>query len=191
MKSKNIILAGIVGLDLSNAAHAVFIAETTKGIKNINMFIDFCRDTKEGITYTTKTERLDILANRFKQLEEAHRLKNIRDDGELSVSKLVSLVGDCRIFIKNERDNGNLAEFKHLRIKGEHVFTLKQLEALSAVGSTDCVIHQYEAYTLKDSLMKIYMDKFKKKASYKALGSEATGIVSVAVDSLREVEVVR
>ena len=188
MQAKDIILSGVVGLDLSEASNAVFVAETTKDIANLDMFIDYCRDQKEGITYTTKTERLDILANRFKKLEEAERLKNRHDDGELSVSKLVSLIGDCKTFVKDARGNGEPVEFKHIRLEGTPVFTLKQLEALREVGSTDFIIHQHEVHKLQDELMQIYMAKFKSKAAYKSLGTGAKKVMSLVSMSAEKME---
>jgi len=187
MQAKNIILAGVVGLDLSEASNAVFVAETTKGIDNIDMFIEYCRDKKEGITYTTKTERFDILASRFKKLEEAERLKDKRANADSWTDGIVWKVAQCRTMLINAKAyedymcTGRDIGFRHLvnPETKEKIFTIKELTAMFSIGSTEDIIGYSEDGTLKAKLMSVYMSAFKKKAAYTALGTNARKVMSL------------
>lgn len=196
MQAKDIILAGVVGLDLSDASSAVFVVECTKGIVNFDMFIEYCRDKKEGITYTTKTERLDILANRFKKLEEAERLKDKRATGDAWTDAIVTKVSQYRTTVLNAiaheeymcsgREIG-LRHLKHVDTK-ELLFSAKELNALASVGSTKDVLAFCEDRSLKTKLMASYMSSFKKKASYMALGQgtkKVMSLVSMSAEKMR------
>jgi len=196
MQARLIILAGVVGLDLSDASNAVFMSEVVKDMRHLDMFIEFCRDKKEGITYTTKSERLDILANRFKKLEEKERLKDKYANGDAWTDGIVWKVSQCRTMLINARAHeeymcsGKDIGFKHL-VKPEHkekLFTNKELSALHSVGSTTDIIGYCEDGSLKSKLMAVYMAAYKRKSSYKALGLGAKRVMSLVSMSAEKME---
>jgi len=187
MQAKFIILAGVVGLDLSDAGNAVFVSECVKGIRDLDMFIEFCRDKKEDILYATKSERLDILANRFKKLEEGDRLSDKYVNADAWTDAIVEKVRQCQIAIIKARDieemrgtNRDIG-FRHI-VKSdskEKLFTQKELAALSAVGSTTAIIDYARDGILKSRLMAAYMAAYNKKASYKSLSAGAKKVMSL------------
>ncbi|UFH59822.1 hypothetical protein [Sulfurovum mangrovi] len=183
MQASDIVIAGIFGLNLAVASDAVFIADSTKGIENMDMFISYCEDKKEGIRYAKGTEKLRTLAKQFKELEESGRLTGTKNKADAWTDEIVAKVRDTRIVIKSERSNGRDVGFRHCRGESGLFFDVQQLNALAAVGSTDYVIHAYETGRLKDELMSAYMAKFKKQASYKALGSGSMKVMSLVAAS--------
>jgi len=187
-QAKLIVLAGVVGLDMANAQHAVSIAASVKGINNLDAFIEFCRDTKEGITFTTKTERLDTLATRFKRMEEEARLSDRRATGQHWIDEIVRKVDECRTVIKNERAAGREAGFRNIRIDGVPLFDAKQLNALASIGSTEMIIELSETGILGDKLMSAYMARIRKPKAYEQIAKPQQRIMSMVAASAQAME---
>jgi len=160
-------LANLMGLDINNSQHSVAITEALHGVEDVNMFYDFCNDKKYGIEYTTKPERLMILATRYKKLQDDAKLpiENANNFSRLIVIK----VEECKTFIKNQIENGNPRPFSSLRIDGSRYFTDKELKALATLGSSSYIIELTELGELQEKLTEKFLQFYKKKASYTAL----------------------
>ncbi|ADV47045.1 hypothetical protein [Nitratifractor salsuginis] len=157
MQKSLISLANVAGLDINNAQHTVAIADAVKGISDIEDFIEYVRVHKAGIEYATKTERLDILASRYKQ--EAAAAAVSKDAATFS-SRLAEKVKMVRTAIKNEWAEGRHAMLANVRDKetGAPFFTDKELRALVAVaGSTLAVIEMSERDTLQEALERMFI----------------------------------
>ena len=166
-ETKDIILAGVMGLNLSDVNHAVFIAESTKDIEDIDAFIDFCRDKKEGIDYATKTEKLDTLSQMYKKLQDQAKIP--METAKSFTRRLTYKVEECRTFVKNQIELGNLTPFSMITVQGDKYFTPKELVALHGIGSPALVIELSEQHKLGANLMALFMSKFKSKAKYDVL----------------------
>lgn len=177
--NNDIVLARMFGMSMANAEDAIYIAECTKEIRDIGAFIGFCDDKKEGII-ARASEKLRILSKKFKELEEAERLKDDRFKGEAWTAAIIKKVDQVRIILKNARSNGKDVGFRNMTEDGKPAFTVKQLLALATIGSTDYIIHRCETGELQKDLMRSYMDKFKKKAAYKSLGANAQKVMLLA-----------
>ena len=163
----NIILAGIFGLDLTNAQVAVFIAETTKDIEDLNTFIDYCRDHKEGIEFASKTEKLDILAGKYKKLQEQAKLPHATAN---QFSKnLAHKVSQANTYIKNLIEQGEQRPFSRLQVDGHPFFGDKEIKALSELGTSNLILELSDTHTLEESIIQLFLRKYIKKASYESL----------------------
>lgn len=169
MKTKIIMISSIVGLDMSDVNHAVFVSETIRGIENLDAFIEFCRKEKGGISFATKTEKLDTLATRYKKMQESAKLPHALANG--FTSKVVKKVEDARTYLKNELEVGNATPFRRLRIDGERYFTTKELNALAGVGTPSYIIELSEQNKLSDALYDLYMKNFAIKSKDELLSA--------------------
>jgi len=169
MQSKDIILAGVMGLDLSNANHAVFVAETTRGIEDMDAFIEFCRDKKDGIEYSTKTEKLDTLSTMLKKLQTDASLPH--DIAKTFSKQLTGKVLQARTYIKNQMEDGNQRPFSTLGDENGKYFTDKELNALSGLGSSAVIIELSEQHKLEESMTELFLSKYIAKSKYEALTS--------------------
>lgn len=151
-------IASIVGLDMGDINHAVFVSETIRGIDDLNSFIEFCRKEKGGIQFASKTDRLDTLATRYKKIQENAKLPHELANGFTSI--VVRKVEDARTYLKNELEVGNDRPFSRLRKDGKNYFSLKELKALASVGTPRYLIELSEQNKLADALYKLYMNKF-------------------------------
>ena len=163
----NIILAGVMGLDLSDINKAVFLEDATSGIHNVEAFIEFCRDKKDSIEYSTKTEKLDTLATMFKKLESDILLPH--DTAKTFSHALAVKVDSARTFLKNELEVGNDKPFSRLRVEGDRYFTGKELNALSELGTARYIVLLAEENELESKLVALFLNKFRSKAKYKSL----------------------
>lgn len=160
-------LATINGLDVNNAQHGVALIEALHGIKDVEAFLEYCRDTKESIQFATKPERLDILATKYKKLQANAELPH-----ELAVSfssALIEKVEKARTYLKNELEVGNSTPFGRLKIDGEKYFTKKELNALASLGTARYIIELSEQNRLGEELTKLFMSKFAIKKKYDLL----------------------
>lgn len=160
-------LANIMGLDINNAQHSVAIDESLIGIEDQEAFLEYCRDHKEGIQYSTKPERLDAIATRYKKMQETAGLPH--DLADSFSSALIEKVQNARVYIKNEIEVGTDKPFSRLKIDGAKYFSVKELKALAGLGSPSHIIALAEENTLKDELVKLFMSKFAIKSRYELL----------------------
>ena len=162
-----IILSGIMGLDLSDPSTALFVSQTIVGIEDIDTFIEYCRDKKDGIEYSTKTEKLDTLATKYKKLQKDAKLPH---DTARSFSKtLVDKVNTARPTIKNLIEQGVMRPFSSLILHGDKYFTDKEIKALGGIGSSSLIIEYYEQNILEDKLISLFLSKYISKAKYESL----------------------
>lgn len=171
-------LANITGLDINNAQHSVAVDEALHGIEDTEAFLEYCRDKKEGITFSAKPERLDTLATRYKKLQAAAKLPTDLADSFSTV--LCEKVESCRVYIKNEIEVGNDRPFSRLRTDGVPFFTLKELKALAELGSPSHIIALAEENTLKDELVKLFISKFAIKSKYELLSDNQKKVHALA-----------
>lgn len=151
-------IASIVGLDMGDINHAVFVSETIRGIDSLDAFIEFCRKEKGGIQFASKTDRLDTLATRYKKIQENAKLPHEIANGFTAI--VVRKVEDARTYLKNELEVGNDRPFSRLRKDGKSYFSIKELTALAGVGTPRYIIELSEQNKLADALYKLYMNKF-------------------------------
>lgn len=158
-------LANIAGLDGNNAQHTLAIGDTLT-IDNIRQhfdeFIEFCRETKESITFVTKTERLDILANRFNKLKDNEKFEAQRDKANIFIKAILDKIRSARDFIK-----AHYYKLSEIRANGEPLFTDRELKALNGIGSTIRVMNLFETHQLADELEKFYKDDYLKSINPK------------------------
>ena len=175
-----IILAGILGLDINSEVDSKFIAYCTKDIGDVGAFIDYCNDKKDTIQFVRKNERLNILATKFKKLEEEAAPSEVKCSSLTYAGKLAALVKQCRTFVEdNDIDWHNVAD------KDGLVFEEHQVRALHYIGTVRYVIELSRLNELEDAIAEAYMAKKKKQASYEMLTAgqkklkELTGKVRV------------
>ncbi len=167
MKSDNILLAGIIGLNVSDANHAVFMAEVTREIKDMHGFLIFCRQEKGGVEYATKMERLDILAERYKNIEEDQELSGIYDRGEAYAKAIAAKVKQVRTLVADAN-----CGFRDIKLEGALFFEVKELLSLAAVGSTQGVIEFSKTHRLAGEIYKNEMKKIKQRRKPKQIAAK-------------------
>lgn len=164
-------LANIMGLDTNSAQHNIAITEALHEIQDVEAFLEYCRDKKEGIkTYgkLEKTERLDTLATRYKKIQATANIP--LDTGKTFTSSIIKKIGTVKDHIKNEIEAGNERAFSRLKVNGEKYFTKKEINALVELKvSQSTIIEMFEVGTLKDELMKLFVSKFAIKKKYDLL----------------------
>ena len=155
-------LANTMGLDINNAQHSVAITEALYGIEDVNSFLEFCVDKKNGIDYETKTEKLMTLSTMYKKLQERSKLPH---DTAKSFSKQLSYkVEQTRNIVEDK----NIA-FSMISVDGIKFFTEKELKALQGIGSIVYIIESSRNHTLEEQLMDLFLGKFIAKSKYEAL----------------------
>lgn len=151
-------IANILGLDADKAQHNVAIEEALHGISNIDDFIAFCRSNRDGIEYVTKTERLDILATKYKKkLFDAEVSKRL-DGGKAYADILARKVRETRNIVEEKA-----CLFRDIRKDGERYFKDHELRALAEIGGTWSIIEMSRTGELRDRIFDLYKDKIKDK----------------------------
>lgn len=177
MKTKIIMIASILGLDMSDMNHAVFVSETIKGIDDLDGFIEFCRKEKSGIQFASKTDRLDTLATRYKNAQENAKLPHALANG--FTSSIVDRVEKARISLKNALASGNSTPFSTIKINGEK-FTKKELNALAGVSKSPAILIELsEQGKLGDALYDLYMNNFAIKTKNDLLTSNQKKVMEL------------
>lgn len=171
-------LANIIGLDINNAQHSVAIDEAMYGVDDLEAFLEYCRDKKEGISFATKPERLDTLSTNYKKLQSDAKLPH--GIGKESSSLLAKKVEDARVFLKNELEVGNDRPFSRLRIDGESYFTKKELDALASIGSARYLIELSEQNKLQEELLKTFMSKYVMVKKYNSLSDNQKKVIAIS-----------
>jgi hypothetical protein len=179
MGSSDIILAGVMGLDLSDVNHAVFIAESTRGINDINDFIQYCRDNKSGIEYATKTEKLDILSTRYLKQQEDIILGAKYLQGEKYARALSAKVKECRNFVEE-----NYIEFKNLSVAGEKYFKDHELRMLEKIGSKQVVLEYSKTNTLASKIYDEYAKAINLHHKQKSLPNQNKEVMKLVSSAL-------
>ena len=156
-----------MGMDIDNAQHGVGLADALTGVEDLDAFIEYCRDKKNGIEYSNRVEKLDTLATSYKKMQSMAKLPHDTANG--FSSKLDSKVKKARTFLKNELEVGNDRPFSRLKIDGESYFTEKELTALAGVGSSRFIIEASEQGILADEFKKFFMSKYTVKKKYESL----------------------
>ena len=155
-------LANIIGLDIEKEQHQVALYDATTGIDDINSFLEFCVDKKDGIEYTTKPEKLMTLSARYKKLQADSKVP--LDVAKTFSDRITDKVKNCRTFIEDSD-----TKFLNLVVDGHHYFEPKELRALATLGSTMHIIELSKIGELKDELMKKFIEKFTDPKRYEVL----------------------
>jgi len=162
MKAEIAVLAGVMGIDITKPEQAIFLGETIKGINDLQDFISYCRNRKEGIEYVTRTERLDILATRYKKEQTDLLLSEKIKKGESYAEKLAEKVKQCRNLVEEAG-----CRWSAVRYEGEKYFEEHELRALKEIGSEPVVIEYSRMHALAEKIHELYADKIRGQASGK------------------------
>ena len=136
-------------------------------IEDVEAFMEYCTDKKSSIEYETKPERLLTLSRMYKKLQEQSRLPH--DTAISFTNQITYKVEQARTYIKNQIELGTPNPFSNLKADGNKFFTDKEINALSGIGGSNIIIELSEQHLLGESLIKLFMSKFIKKAKYEVL----------------------
>lgn len=166
----SIVLAGVLGISLTDKEAAVFMEDATKDIQSIDAFIAYCRDHKGNIkTFgkMEKLERLDTLATEYKELERTAALEAKYEAFEKYAKTVAVLVKQCRTYVEEKG-----CEFSELVVEGKKFFEDHQLRALDAVGSRGVVLEYSYTNRLAGEIYAASIENLKNKSKpYKQLSS--------------------
>ncbi|DAB40789.1 MAG TPA: hypothetical protein CFH81_00335 [Sulfurovum sp. UBA12169] len=176
-------LANIVGLDINNAQHSVAIDEALIGIEDTEAFLQFCRDKKDGIEYTTKPERLDALATRYKKQQQQTKLPHATADS--FCDKIVQKVNTSRIKIKNMIENDEVSPFSKLHLEGVRYFTIQELKALATLRTAAHIIELCERGDLKTALIESFMKQYLVTSKDKQLDSKQRDVMNLVTPTAK------
>ena len=183
MQNKSLIIIGsIVGLDMSDINHAVFVGETVRGIDNLDSFAQYCRDNKNSITMTAKTDKLDTLATRYKKIQEDAKLPH--KTANTFTDKIIYKISKTKDKLKNaiERCEPFPLSRAIVKVDGEakKLFEDSEINALCSLKvSPSVIIEMYELGTLKDNLMKTYMKHHLENINNKALSDNQKEVLKI------------
>ena len=184
MQNKSLIIIGsILGLDMSDINHAVFVGETIRGIDNLDSFAQYCRENKNGITMTAKTDKLDTLATRYKKLLENVKLPHKTANN--FTDKIIHKLSQTKIQLKNaiERCEPFPLSRAIVKVDGEvkKLFEDSEISALCSLkASPGAIIEMFELGTLKDNLMNEFMKHHLINAEQKALSDGQKEVLKIA-----------
>jgi len=168
-------VANIFGLDINNAQHTVGISDALQGINNQDAFIEYCREHKSSIEYVSKTEKLDMLAGRYKDVELDARLAESYAKGDKYAVTLAKKVKECMSTVED-----NYCKWKHIKLDCKPFFEEHELRALDEVGSTAVVIEYARTAKLVDEIAKLYKDKLKQKERKALTGGTQKDVLKLA-----------
>lgn len=157
----SIILAGVLGIDITDKVNAVFMEDATHDIKDMKAFIAYCKDKKGNIkTFgkMEKIERLDTLATEYKELERRAAQEAKYVAYEKYAKEVAAKVEEVREFVEEK-----CCKFSELSLDGEKFFKDHQLRALEAVGSQLVVIEYSYTNRLAGEIYKIAVKNLNKK----------------------------
>lgn len=163
----SIILAGVLGIDITDKANAVFMEDVTHDIKDMKAFIAYCKDKKGNIkTFgkMEKIERLDTLATEYKELERTAALEAKYVAYEKYAKEVAALVKESREFVQEK-----CCKFSELTLNGEEYFKDHQIRALEAVGSQEVVIEYSYTNRLAGEIYKKCIEFNREKKPYEQL----------------------
>ena len=184
MRTDDIILAAVIGLDLTEATNAVLVAEVTKGIDNMQDFIEYCRNNKNSIEYQTKTERLDTLATNYKLIQEEAKLPT--EDAKAFARNIAIKVEGVRLFVKNLLDKGEQTPFSKLRKPdGELFFSIKELRALALIGPPTLILDYAWKEILEEEIGKRYIEQYRKKISYNSITDKQKKVAALTAKLIK------
>lgn len=131
-------ISGALGLSTSNAFESKILAAALLGMDSPQAFLDFVREEREKIEYKTRSERLDILATRYKKIEE--KAKALAHVGYFSkfIETIVLKLKSNNVAVTSmnaKRHFKGLEKLKlsELKTKEGFLFREKELDALVSV----------------------------------------------------------
>lgn len=136
-------------------------------IEDLVVYREYIRDNFSSVEYATGFQKFIILTNKFKKLQEESKIP--MDIANSFSVELARKVETARVFLKNELEVGNDRPFSKLKQDGEKFFTMKELTALSELGTARYLVELSEQNRLKDELVKLFISKYTKKAKYESL----------------------
>jgi len=191
-----LILAGIMGLDVNSRSDSKFIGYCINGINDIDAFIQYCNDKKDGII-AKRQEKLNILSIKFKKMEEDARLSDDSNKALVYAKRLAEKVAETRSSVKNAREE---QEFKGIDVTAgfgsvidhytkEKYFTDKEIATLVAVAkNTEKVIFYSETGELADMIYQAYINKLKPKKKYEALADGQKNVMKMISGAVKHGE---
>jgi len=168
-------VANIFGLDVDNTQHTVVIGDALQGIGNQDAFIEYCREHKSSIEYVSKTEKLDMLAGRYKDVELNARLAESYAKGDKYAVTLAKKVKESMTTVED-----NCCKWKHIKLDGKPFFEEHELRALDEVGSTSVVIEYARTAKLVDEIAGLYKNKLKQKERKALAGGAQNDVLKLA-----------
>jgi hypothetical protein len=174
-------LANIFGLDADNTQHSIAIVDALNGINNQEEFIAYVREHKSSIEYVSKTEKLDMLAGRYKDIELDLRLKESYKKGDKYAVTLAKKVKECMNAVEE-----NCCKWKHIKLDGNPFFEEHELRALDEVGSVMLVIEYERTAKLVDEISKLYKNKLKQKERKALAGGTQKDVLKLAKSAIKE-----
>ena len=161
-------LANIMGLNTDNMQQTVALKESLVGINDVDEFLDFCRDKKDGIEYSTKTEKLDTLSTMYKKLQHQKSLPH--DTAKTFTHQIVEKVEAVRIHIKNKIAEGDDRKQFTDYMKVDMPFNAKEISALNGLNKRPThIISMSESNTLEGALYDFFMVAFARNKNTKVL----------------------
>jgi len=179
-----VVLSGVVGLKTSLASHSKFLTACLQGIEDVEGFIEYCRENKEGISYATKTERLDTLTTRFKKIEFERRnakdLETLRFFSERLAKKVASVRTTLEdLFVKFEAGRVEFVSWDMFRDQQtkEQYFTPKEKQTLRALGDMKKIIELSKTNKLQETIANYAHKKFMEKLNPVALEGRVSALL--------------
>ena len=163
-------LANIAGLDIDNLQHSLCIADAMNMVVGYEEeFIEYVRFFKSGISYVTKTERLDMLAVKFQTQKQNELLSEQREKAGIFTRNILEKLRISKNWIKENRNKYKLNE---IFADNERVFSDKEVNAINAIGTINLVIELYETGKLREELKKIYIKNYAINSKIKLIGAK-------------------
>ena len=163
MQQSWIKLANVLGLDINSKQHSFAIADAHARLNNVggigDAFIEFCRDKKEGISFATKTERLDTLVTRYRKKLVTDAVKKNASKHLSFILNLVKKVEDTRNIVES-----NFCGFSNIYVDKKPFFSVQELKALASVANSTHLIIEYSR---DGSLLERLEDALRGKLEYK------------------------
>ncbi len=148
-------LANVMGLDVSNPQHTALLKEAMHNIILPDDFIEYCRKYKEGITYSNRVEKLDLLATRYKSTINDIPVDSIEGATRITVKKFKDAISKLR-------DNEIILEghLERLVVNHDQWFTNQEINRLNAIGRLRNCIYAYEVGSLYEKLYEVSVKRY-------------------------------
>lgn len=166
-----LVIAGVLGIDTSNAAQSQMLFYSCDGITDMWAFVDYVRDHHAGISFAKATTKLDILSTEYKKLQTEALYASKMTKASAEVKELIEKCQSCLRLIEGKRAEGYHADWEHAFCQGEPLFSIAELRALSDVGSFVYVAERLKTHMLQDDLTNVFKRRLMKPKSYEQLTS--------------------
>ena len=140
-------LANIMGLETKDPQHTALLKESMHGIVDPEEFLEYCRTQKDGIVYSNRVEKLDMLATRYK-----NTINNIPTELLQTFSKEITNKFKTAIQVLRDNEEYLTDDLSRLKVEGQQYFTNKELDLMNSTGKLNRLINLYELGTLYDAL---------------------------------------